>query len=452
MSPENPEGIAARLNRGMRSASAKVTFVSRVRFGERLELSRYRLGNGLGILLLPDRSAPVVSYHTWFNVGSRHDRPGKTGLAHLFEHLMFNETRTLPAGSYDRLLEAAGGETNAATWVDWTCYYVNLPSSELELAVRLESDRMANLVLDGPKVEVEKEVVANERRFRVEDSVEGAMNELLYATSFKRHPYGQPTIGWMKDIEGFTAGDCRSFYRTYYAPNNATLAVAGYMDEEEALGLIQRYYGSIKRQKIPVSGAAAERRQRAERRLTLHRPATSERFLLGYRAPEFGDPTHAHLTVASEILFGGRSSRLYRRLVRKSELAVEAQGSVSPFQQPGLYEILVVLRQGRDWRRAFEVVQKEIDRLRARPVGKRELKKVKNRIDLSFLQSLETAAGKAERIAFYHTVLGDAGQLFRKREAYLNTSADDVMRAASRFLDSRYRTSVIVIPENRGSS
>ena len=169
----------------------------------------------------------MLSYYTWFKVGSRHDRPGKTGLAHLFEHLMFNETSHLPAGAFDRTLEAAGGETNAATWVDWTCYHVTLPSSELGLVVKLEADRMANLVLRDPQVASEKEVVANERRFRVEDDVEGEVSEKLYAMAFHRHPYRQPTVGWMDDIHGFTTEDCRKFYRRYYAPNNADNSCGG---------------------------------------------------------------------------------------------------------------------------------------------------------------------------------------------------------------------------------
>ena len=190
-------------------------------------MHRWRLDNGLTVLVLVDASAPVASYHTWFNVGSRHEKPGKTGLAHLFEHLMFNETENLKAGTFDRKLEENGAETNAATWVDWTYYYESLPADRVKLAVKLEAERMARLVLREPQVASEKEVVANERRYRVDDDVEGAANELLYKTAFAEHPYGWPTIGWMEDIQGFTPEDCVAFYRTYYAPNNATVVVVG---------------------------------------------------------------------------------------------------------------------------------------------------------------------------------------------------------------------------------
>src|ERR1700722_5751271 len=242
----------ALLNASADSANAKWSFEGAHAFGEAqgaAPVLRYRLGNGLTLLFLEDASAPVVSYFTWYCVGSRHERPGKTGLAHLFEHLMFNETATLKAGEFDRMLEENGAESNAATWVDWTYYYESLPADRFALAVKLESERMSRLVLRDPQVASEKEVVANERRFRVDDDVEGAASELLYKTAFTKHPYHWPTIGWMPDILGFTPEDCERFYRTYYAPNNAFLVVVGDVRELDVLREVRDAYG-----KIPASG------------------------------------------------------------------------------------------------------------------------------------------------------------------------------------------------------
>jgi zinc protease len=440
--------IVRKLNRGVRNENAKLKLIARMPFGERLELCHYRLGNRLTVLLLVDNSAPVLSFHTWFRVGSRNDRPGKTGLAHLFEHLMFNETKNLPAGVFDRTLEAAGGESNAATWVDWTYYYANLPSSELELIVDLEADRMANLVLRSAQVESEKQVVANERRYRVEDDVEGAVSELLHASAFKRHPYGQPTIGWMADIENFTVQDCRDFYRTYYSPNNANMVLVGDFDQATALGLIQQRYGRLRAAVVPRYRPRPEARQRSERRLTMKRSTPSQRLLIGFHAPAFGDPDYPALLVANELLFGGRSSRLYRQLIRDRELAVEARGSVAPFSEPGLYEIWVVLRRGKTARQALAIVDRELDRLRTKRVSKRELEKVINRIDLSFLQGLETAAGKADRIGFYQTVLGDARSLFERRKALIRIDPEDIRRAANRYFKLQRRTIITVEPSD----
>jgi zinc protease len=194
------EVLIERLNRGVRKRNARWTFVRDQSFGDALTLRRFQLGNGLTVLTLLDRSAATVSYHTWFRVGSRHERPGKTGLAHLFEHLMFGETRNHPHGDFDRLMERAGAEANAATWTDWTCYYENAPRDALPLLIELEADRMSNLVPRPPQVTSEKEVVANERKLRVDDDVEGRALELLYESAFRDHPYRR--IGETKAVLG----------------------------------------------------------------------------------------------------------------------------------------------------------------------------------------------------------------------------------------------------------
>ena len=205
----DPRALAERLSSHAKGTNARITFVAEVPFGS-LKVHRYRFGNGLTLLVLADPSTPLLSYQTWFHVGSRHEQKGKTGLAHLFEHLMFNQTRSLPQGEFDRQIEAAGGETNAATWTDWTHYHTDVPASELQTVATLEAERMKHLVLRVPQVRSEKEVVANERRFRVDDDVEGTVSERMYAMAFRRHPYHHPTIGWMKDIEAFTTADCRA--------------------------------------------------------------------------------------------------------------------------------------------------------------------------------------------------------------------------------------------------
>ncbi len=412
-----------------------------------LKVSRYALPNGLRVLLLVDHSAPVLSYHTWFRVGSKHETPGKTGLAHLFEHLMFNETKHVPRGQLDRLIESAGGETNAATWVDWTHYHSELPASELPLIVRLEADRMQHLVLRKPQVVSEKEVVANERRFRVEDDIEGQVSELLYATAFTKHPYHWPTIGWMSDIQGFTPKDCELFYETYYAPNNATLVIAGDVDEAEALALIQKHYGKIPAARLPRYAPPSEPPQRRERAVQLERPTPAPKLALGYRAPSFRDRDYAPLALANDILFGGRSSRLVSRLFRDEELVTDVHGSVAPFADSGLYEIWLSLRPGKDPDHALRVVDDELDKLRRKQVTRAELQKVKNRMELGFLQGLETASGKAEQLGFFEIVMGDGAALFSRLESLRAVTARDIQRVANRYFDARRRTRISVVPE-----
>jgi zinc protease len=439
--------LAARLSRAASTRNATVELLAEMAFGAALTLRRYRFGNGLIVLVLADPSTPLLSYHTWYRVGSRHERAGKTGLAHLFEHLMFGQTRHLPAGTLDRRIEASGGETNASTWTDWTQYHTELPATELPVVIELEAERMQHLVLRAPQVRSEKEVVANERRFRVDDDVEGAVSERMYALAFRRHPYHHPTIGWMPDINGFTPADCRTFYRTYYAPNNATLVVAGNVDEAKLLALVQRSYGSIRPSKIPKPPAISERAQQRERKHVMRCATPTQKLAIGYHAPAFGDPDYPVMALINELLFVGRSARLFQRLVRKEQLASEVHAGIAPFVDPGLYDIWIGLRPGRRASQALRVLDQELSRLCKQRVPKKDLERVKSRAELGFLMALESAAGKAEQIGFYETVLGDAGQIFPRLAQFRAVTADDVLRVARRVLDPKQRTRIEVLPK-----
>lgn len=414
-------------------------------FGTRA-IEKFRLGNGLRVLVLVDRSAPVASYHTWYRVGSRHEVEGKTGLAHLFEHLMFNETKNLPAGAFDRKLERAGAQTNAATWNDWTYYYEDVPRSQLPLVISLEAERMRNLVLRDPQVRSEKEVVANERRYRVDDDVEGTMNELLYATAFEVHPYHHPTIGWMSDILGFTTQDCRAFYKTYYAPNNATVVIVGDVDVARTLALIQREYGRIPPSKIPPERRVEEPEQNAERVKVVEKPTPTAKLAIGYRGPALGEPDHAVLSVLSEALFGGRSSRVYRALVTVKELASDVGASVSAFRDPGLFEIYLTARESISAERLLAALDAELDALATQPVTQDERDRAVARIELGFLHGLESAGGRAEQIGFFDTVLGDPAGAMARLMAIRAVTPERVAEVAARYVDRRRRTVIIVHP------
>jgi zinc protease len=441
------EPITARLNRGVRSKKALLSAVGEAAFGQGLTIRSYRLGNGLEVHLLRDDTAPVVSYQTWFRVGSRHEKKNKTGLAHLFEHLMFKETSTYGAGEFDRLLESAGAETNAATWTDWTYYYDNVPSRELELAVKLESDRMQNLVLRVPAVASEKEVVMSERRDRVDNDVEGKANEVLYAQAFTKHPYGTPTIGWMRDIERFNVADCRSFYRTYYAPNNAIVVVAGDFDELETLRLIREHYSVMPSARIPRERRIVEPPQKRERRMTLPQPTDSDKLEIGWRGPAWGDRDFAVLTVLNEVLSGGRSSRLYRALVDDAEKATSVTASPAPFEHPGLFELWADARDGVSAGELLTLVDTEIDRLRKDGVTEDEIDKSKNRLELGFLSSMETASGKGEQLGFAAAVVRDPSAVFRRLAELREVTRSEVRTAARRYLTRTQRNVVFVVPE-----
>jgi len=417
-------------------------------FGAALEVERWRLHNGLTVLLLRDSSAPVISYHTWFRVGSRYEEPGKTGLAHFFEPLMFNETENLGWGEFDRRMEDAGGDTNAATWIDWTYYYESLPSDELPLAIELEADRMARLKVRKPQVESEREVVANERRMAVEDSVRGKAEELLAALAFgPAHPHGWPTIGWMQDIEGYRVADCRAFYRTWYAPNNATVVVVGDLEPRDVLDRIAGAYGRMRPSQLPSRPAPRPSRQRKGREQTLRWPTPAEKLAYGWHCPAEGARDHAVAELIHDLLVGGRSARLQRRLVDELEIATRVRGHVGGLKHAGLFELWIELREGIAGARAREVVDAEVARLIDDPVPAAELDKVKARAELFTLGSVETMCEKAYQIGFGQTVVDDPAHVFARLEEIREVTPDDVRRVAAKMLRPGRRSIIRVLPE-----
>lgn len=434
------------LNRDQ-GALAKVRHDAAIPFGPAMQVERFMLGNGLRVLVLADDAAPVVCVQVWFGVGSRHEKVGKTGIAHLFEHLMFGETETFDHGAFDKLLEEAGADTNAATFLDWTYYVANLPKDALPLVIRLEAERMTKLVLRDPQVSSEKEVVANERRQRVDDDVDGAVSEILYKEAFTAHAYGWPTIGWMEDIQGFTTDDCTAFYKTYYAPNNAVMVVTGDVKAADVLRLVQASYGKVEPSVIPIEDVHPEPPQTEERRSTVNKPTPTQKAAIGYKSPALGDFDHPPLVLLNEILFGGRSSRVHRALVQEKEIATEVRGFVGLFREPSLYDIYLVARGEHASAELIAALDAIFEDVKRTPPTEAELNKAKARIELSLLQGLETVSGKAEQIGFYETVLGSPAALFERLEMYRRVKRDDLLRVARRYLVNGARTVVEVIPD-----
>ena len=441
--------LAAKLNRRA-SDGARLSLVAERPFGPQLTLRTWKLGNGLRIHVLPDPSAPVVAFQTWFRVGSRDETVGKTGLAHFFEHLMFKGTPTHPQGALDRLLEGVGAETNAATWTDWTHYYETLPAAQLPLALTLEADRMQNLALDADQIESEREVVISERRDRVEDDVEGKTSEVLFARAFRDHPYGWPTIGWMADIEAYSVEDCLGFYRRFYAPNNATLVIVGDVDEAVLLALLQETYGSMGRARIRRPKRPVEAPQARARRKVIRLATHTEKVSIGLRCPALGHPDWVPLAVLNDVLFGGRSSRMIRRMVLDEELATDCGAALTPFADPGLLEIGADLREGLTAEVAEKAIWEELDRVRRDGVSDRELLKSQSRLELGVLTSLETAGGKAEQIGFDDAVLGDPEATFGRLDRYRSVTVADLGRVATEYLRRQSSTTVLVRPTELG--
>jgi zinc protease len=416
--------------------------------GRGVTAKRYRLANGLGLIAAIDKRAPIVALQTWFRVGSRHERPGATGMAHLFEHLMFGQTESLPPGEFDRLVERTGGESNAATWVDWTYYKLSLPARDLALGVRLEAERMQHLVLEPTPVEAERDVVTNERRERVEDDVDGWLDEQLMAHAFTVHPYRWPTIGWMEDIRALALPEIRAFYRTWYAPNNATIVCVGDFDDEHLRDLIAQHYSHIPAAQLPAPAEQTEPVQLKERVIRAPKPIATDRLLVGYKAPGQDHPDWAALEIVSTLLAGCPSARLYRKLVIDQEAASSVDAQLTPFRDPSLLRLAVTTARGHGADEIVAAIDREIAGLVEQPPPPNEVEKAKALAETDFWSALADVDGKAEALGHYETALGDFRRLSAIAERLTAVTAADVARAVRTYLVPAHRTIVIAEPEN----
>ena len=411
-----------------------------------LSVGKWRLPNGLTVVLVPDPTATSVSYTTWFRVGSRdEDEPaGETGLAHHVEHLMFTQTKNRPVGEFDRAIEAAGGNSNAMTYYDFTAYMDDVPPAELAVAVRLEADRMVNLDLRKRQVDNERDVVVEERLSSVEDSVDGVLDELMYKQAFKTHPYRWPVIGWMKDIKAVTPEKAVAFYRRFYAPDNAIVVIAGRFEEAAALALVNEGYGHIPSSGgTPRAQAQPELAPATEVRAVVTRPVPADRAAIGFPAPALGDPERAAYEIIAEILAGGPSSRLQRELVVDKALASSVHGDVAPTKDPGLYALWIQMTKGHAAEEAEARVLAALADLAARPVSAAELSKAQARVETAFWRDLAASHGRAERLGEFEIATGDFRRAFARGDELARVTAADVQRVATKYLARGARSVVI---------
>jgi zinc protease len=410
-------------------------------------IEKYKLPNGLQVIVMEDHSAPVFAYHTWFHVGSRNEKKGTTGIAHLFEHLMFKQTKNTQEGEFDRILEEQGGKINAATYVDWTFYRESVPKEAFDFIPKLEADRMENMILSQEQLTAERDVVMNERRLRVDNSPQGAMYEVLYSTAFKDHPYHWPVIGWMEDIEAISRENCIDFYKTYYAPNNATVIVVGDVETKDVLKKIEAAYGNIPSSTIPETKLPVEPKQTEERVVSVTKEISSEKLLIAYHTPSSNHPDYPALEIAHAVLFDGRSSRLQKILVNEHELASSAGGWVNQTIDPGLYIMDITMNPGKSLEDGLKHIDEQIEKMRTSPVELVELEKAKNRIETSFWSHFKTVDEKAESLGFHEIVAGDYTHFFQEVPTLLKVTAEDVMRVCQKYYTKENRTLIKAYPK-----
>jgi predicted Zn-dependent peptidase len=415
-----------------------------------LDLDKVRahtLPNGLRVRLLPDRSAPTVSYYTFFQVGSRNERLGTTGISHLFEHMMFNGAAKYGPKEFDRVLESRGGHSNAYTSNDVTAYYEDFAPDALETVIDLEADRMRSLRLTAESLEQERDVVKEERRLRTENSIFGLMEEQLEALVFLAHPYRWPVIGWMDDIERITRDDCEAFFRTYYAPNNAAIYVVGDLDPDATLALIEGHYADISAGPRPVPVAQGEPPQRGERRAVVRYPAQAPALLAGWRGPAARSPDSAALDVLQVCLAVGESSRLRRRLVQDEEVAVSVSIGWGWRIDPGVFLAFLELAPKVKSARAEAMLWEEIDEVATKGVASAEVRRAQALLRSSVLHELATHHGIAHALGQAEALLGDWREAARALEHYAAVGPRDVKRVAAEYLDPARRCVVALDPE-----
>jgi len=402
------------------------------------------LGNGLTVLTLEDRTTPVVSFQIWVRVGSR-DEARYTGLAHLFEHMMFKGSKHVGPEQHARLIQARGGEVNAFTSNDFTVYFADVTPETLPLVIALEGERIANLDISEKTLESERQVVLEERRLRTEDDPEGRAFEALMALAFTAHPYRTPVIGWRSDVEAATVEVCRQFFDTYYAPNNLWIAIVGDFDTERALADVRRAFGGLPPVDPIPRNPTREPEQRGERRQIVHADVRSPLLAGAWHAPATGHPDAEALDVASQILSGGRSSRLYRRLVYDAQKALAAQGAYWELADAGVFYAFAPVRPDARIEDVERLFLAEIARLRDQPVSPAELEKAKRQLEVSLVNGLATNHALASRIARETASFGRVRPLEERLAAIARVTADDVRRVAQTYLVDDKRSLVHVV-------
>jgi len=398
------------------------------------------LANGMQVIVWPDRDIPNIALFNWVHVGSRNEVPGITGLAHFFEHMMFNGTATRPQGDFDRVLEANGARNNAFTTSDVTVYQDWLPRAALATVFEVEADRLRNLAFEPKVIESERGVVYSERRLRVEDSLVGRLQEQVQATAYLAHPYGIPTIGWPSDIQSWRIEDLRSFFATNYAPNNCTLVLVGDVEPKSAIALAKQYFESIPAHAPPEAIRTKEPAQEGERRVNIEAEAQSPLLQFAYHSLSGADPRQPALELLTRILTDGDASRLHRVLVEEQKLAISADSYIDRGFDPGLAWFLLTLPAGADTQKAEAVFDREVERLRDGGVTAQELTRARSQALADFWRGLATIDGKAQALGSYAVLQGGYQRLFDAPRSYESVTADDIRKLAAELLRPGNRT------------
>ncbi len=419
----------------------------------KIDFQEYQLPNGLHVILHQDRKVPIVAINLWYRVGSRNEQPGKTGFAHLFEHMMFQGSQHVPPEMHFQLIQSVGGTLNGSTYFDRTNYYETLPSHYLEMGLWLESDRMGFLLpaLDEQKFLTQLEVVKNERRQRYENQPYGLWLEKILELAYPEdYPYHWPVIGYMSDLEKATLEDIKQFFRTYYAPNNASLVLSGDFEIETAKKLIEQYFAPIPAYgQIPGVDKTFTQYHSGLQKVVVKDYVHLPRLHFAYHIPGISNDEIYACDFLSSILSGGKSSRLVQKLVHRLQSVQDIQTFILPMIDTSLFIIVATPRPNQNIDDVQKQIEEEIERLSAEAIDEAELQRVKNQIIAQKVRDLQSVSVRADLLNMYFTYYGDTGRINSELDHYLQMEAGELQEIAQKFLTTDNRIDVIYLPKEK---
>lgn len=417
----------------------------------RFQYERVQLANGLTVIFHQDHSTPIAHVELWYHVGSKDERPGRTGFAHLFEHMMFKGSRNVEPEQHTSIVSSVGGRANAYTTEDTTVYWQTVPSHFLPLVLWMEADRMASLRVDERTFVNEREVVKEERRMRIENQPYGRLNEIIYANAFSVHPYRHPVIGSMEDLEAATIDDVREFYNTYYVPANATMVVAGDFDLAQAKTMVEQYFGRIPRAANPVPrDIPREPAQTREKRVVVEESWPLPAVVVAHHITYDGHPDAYPLHIVAKVLSDGQSSRIFRRLVYDTGLALTAFGGANLIEHPNLFYAVALVNPGQSVAEVEAALIAELDKLKAEGITDRELQRAKNQFARDYIIGRESLQQKATHLAHAEVLHADITTADGEFDIFQGITHEDVRRVANTYFKPETRLVLHVMPRGSG--
>ena len=414
----------------------------------KLQYQMMTLGNGLRVILSEDHSTPIVHVSVTYHVGSKNERAGRTGFAHLFEHMMFKGSKNVEPESHTSIIASVGGRSNAFTTEDETVFWQTLPSHYLPLALWLEADRMATLRVDDEAFRREREVVKEERRMRVENQPYGRLSEIIFDHAFMTHPYKHPTIGSMVDLEAASIADVREFHSTYYVPENATVTIVGDFDADQTLQMVNQYFARVPKAKRPVPrDIPKEPEQTKERRAVVEEAWPLPAVVVAYHITYDGNPDAYPLHIAGKILSDGQSARITQELVYKKRLALTAFGSANIIEDPNLFYAVAIVQPGQTPEAAERALITEFEKMALQPITDGELQRAKNQFARDYIVSRESNEDKARHLAHAAVIHNDITTADGEFDIFMNVTRADVQRVAKTYFTANNRVVLHILPK-----